>query len=207
MSTSFQVAQADFADALSDGLLGAGTDKFLPMLCAVFMEGTAGDQFVTFTATDRFMLVHRRISTVEPLGESFGALIPADQVKLLIGVHKAARGARRAPAAPLDVTIELPHLTAGSITVPLDTTHEFVKYRSLLPKESTSEIDVLPVNLALLVRVSKMSTYSKRAGVRLRFAGINKHDEGKPPRLIVVEFAGRDDDDVTVILMPMRLPG
>lgn len=201
---TFQVIQGDFVDALSDGLLGAGTDKFLPMLCAVFMEGTAGDQFVTFTATDRFMLVHRRISTVEPLAESFEALIPADQVKLLIGVHKAAR---RAPAAPLDVTIEPPHLTAGSITVPLDTTNEFVRYRSLLPKESTSEIDVLPVNLALLVRVSKMSTYHKGRGVRLRFAGVSKHDEGKPPRMIVVEFAGRDDDDVTVILMPMRLPG
>lgn len=206
MSTSFQVAQGDFADALGDGLLGAGTDKYFPMLCAVFIEGAAGDRFVTFTATDRFMLVHRRISTVEPLAESFQALIPADQAKLLVGVHKAARGARRAPAAPLDINVGPSHLVTGSITVPLDTTHEFIKYRSLLPKESTAEIDVLPVRLALLVRVSKMSTYSKGAGVRLRFAGVSKHEESKSPRVVVAEFPGRTDD-VTVILMPMRLPG
>jgi hypothetical protein len=203
--TKFQVVQGDLVAALNDCLLAAGKDPTRPMLTAVFLEGAAGDQFVTLTSTDRFMLVHCRVNTVDPLDGDVRALIPSEQAKTLVGVHKLPR-TRRGPLEPLDIDVNEFTLTAGQINVPLDVDREFVEYKALFPK-ADAVIDVLPVDLALLLRVQKMSCYHKGRGVRLRFTE-GKHDDAKPPRIIVVDFCDDSANEATkVILMPMRMPG
>lgn len=199
--TEFQVVPGDFVDALGDALIFvAGTGIALPMLAAVYLEGAKGEQSVTFTGTDRFILGQRRINTVEPLTEDFAALIPADQAKTLVGVHKAAIRARRGPGKPgepLQIKVSDAYLTAGQISVPLSDL-EFVKYRNLWPSK-TAEIDELGIDLTLLARLSKLSVFGrgKSKGVRITSSGRN--------RPFSVECLGRTDD-TRIIVMPYRLP-
>lgn len=196
--TEFQVVPGDFVDALGDALIFAANDPTQPILTAVYLEGVKGEQFVTFTATDRFILGQRCINTVEPLTDDVAALIPADQAKTLVGVHKAAVRARRGPGEPLQIKVSDIYLTAGSISVPLDVDHEFVKYRNLWPTK-TAELEAFGIDLALLVRVSKLSVFGRgrSKGVRISFSG-----KGRP---LVVECLGRTDD-TRIIVMPYRLP-
>lgn len=197
--TEFQVVPGDFVDALGDALIFAANDLTLPMISAVYLEGAKGEQSVTFTATDRFILGQRRINTVEPLTEDFAALIPAEQVKIVVGVHKAAARARCRPGVgPLDIKVSANYLTAGQMSVPLDTDHEFVKYRSLWPSKE-AQIEELGVDLALLARLAKLSVFGrgKSKGVRIAPSGKN--------RPFAVECLGRTDD-TRIIVMPYRMP-
>jgi DNA polymerase III sliding clamp (beta) subunit (PCNA family) len=201
-ASAFQVVQGDLINALADGILAAAPAKaMIPALAAVYIEGSAGDKYVTVTATDRLMLLSQRVATVEPLTEDVSALVPADQAKRVVAFHKSARGYELAISATPD------YLAADGITVPLLTDAEFVKFRSLIPHENQlgKDISVLAIDLALMVRVSKMSAYHKGRGVRLRFTEGKEGLYGTPPRLIVVVFPDRDD--VTLLVMPMRMPG
>ncbi len=135
--TSGSVEAAKLAEAVAQTVIAAGRDDALPMTTGIRIE--IEGETLTLAATDRFRLALRTLSWApagpEPL--STAVLVPA---RTLSDAAKTLGGTK-------DVTVSLGSgllgLEAGGrrTTVRLMDL-EFVKYRSLLPSESTTTVDV-----------------------------------------------------------------
>lgn len=202
--TEIQLSQAEFVEAITDAAVAAGKDRDLPVLCAVHMAGKEGESEVTFTATDRFILVRRTVRTAAPLAEDISAMIPTEQVKVLASVLKLTAAERRSgQPAPLAVTVDESKLRAGNVTVPLDDS-EPLKVEHLFDKglQADAEITVLGVDLALLLRVSKLSAHRRGSYTHLHFT---KGYDGNPGMLFVRTGDAELDAATQVVVMPARV--
>jgi len=202
MATTFTAPRLELVNALADAAVGAGTDRTLPMLCAVFLSGDKGAESVTLTATDRFIMIQRVVQLEHALEDDIRALIPLEQVKTLVGVLKLSA---RHPA-PLEVTVDEPYLTVDKISVPLED-REFVKFTSILEgalERQGADINLLAVNLGYLTKIGKLSAAKARKGVaHIRFTPAGHRRGDGQPGSLVVDLG--DDGATRVLLMPARV--
>lgn len=125
-----------FAAAVSQAAVAAGKDDTLPMLTGVRVE-VEGDR-LTLAATDRFRLAVRELTwaPIQPT-MSTAVLVPA---KTLAETARSMAGETEVTIAIADGIIGLAaggrHTTVRLLDV------EFVKYRSLLPSEHSTTVDV-----------------------------------------------------------------
>ncbi|MDQ6658245.1 MAG: DNA polymerase III subunit beta [Actinomycetota bacterium] len=141
--TSGTVDSTTLAEAVAQTVIAAGRDDALPMTTGIRIE--IEGETLTLAATDRFRLALRTLSWVpigpEPL--STAVLVPA---RTLADAAKTLGGSK-------DVMLSLGNGLLGLESAGRRTTVrlmdlEFVKYRSLLPNESTTTIDVPVSDLA-----------------------------------------------------------
>lgn len=144
--TSGTVAAAELAEAVTQTAVAAGKDDTLPMLTGVRVE-IEGER-LTLAATDRFRLAVRELGWAPTTsGVSTAVLVPA----------KTLADAARSMAGESEVTIALGDgligLAAGGrrTTVRLLDV-EFVKYRSLLPTEHTTTVEVSVAELTEAIK-------------------------------------------------------
>lgn len=140
--TSGSVDAAEFAAAVAQTAVAAGKDDTLPMLTGIRLE-IEGEQ-LTLAATDRFRLAVRELtwSPVSP-GISTALLVPA---RTLAEMAKSLSGSGAVTLALGDGLIGF--VADGRRTTVRLLDVEFVKYRSLLPAEHTTTVDVTVAELA-----------------------------------------------------------
>ena len=135
-SASGTVAAAEFAEAVTQVAVAAGRDDTLPMLTGIRME-IEGEK-LTLAATDRFRLAVRELTWTPGQPDlSTAVLVPA---RTLADAAKSLGGATDVVVALGDGLLGLE--AAGRRTTVRLLDVEFVKYRSLLPSEHTTTVDV-----------------------------------------------------------------
>jgi DNA polymerase-3 subunit beta len=144
--SSGTVSASAFADAVSQAAVAAGKDDTLPMLTGIRVE--IDGERITLAATDRFRLAVRELGWAPALPDtSTAVLVPA----------KTLADTARSMAGEGEVTIALGEglmgLAAGGrrTTVRLLDV-EFVKYRSLLPTEHSTTVDVSVAELSEAIK-------------------------------------------------------
>jgi DNA polymerase-3 subunit beta len=145
-AASGTVDSAEFAEAVAQTAIAAGRDDTLPMLTGIRVE-IDGDR-LTLAATDRFRLAVRELAWAPAVPDiSTAVLVPA----------KTLADTARSMAGEGEVTIALGEglmgLAAGGrrTTVRLLDV-EFVKYRSLLPTEHSTTVDVSVAELSEAIK-------------------------------------------------------
>jgi DNA polymerase-3 subunit beta len=134
--TSGTVVAGEFAEAVTQTAIGAGRDDTLPMLTGIRVE-IEGEK-LTLAATDRFRLAVRDLSwTPDKPDMSTAVLVPA---KTLADAAKSLGGATEVTVALGDGLLGL--AAGGRRTTVRLLDVEFIKYRSLLPTEHTTTVDV-----------------------------------------------------------------
>jgi DNA polymerase-3 subunit beta len=140
------VSASAFADAVSQAAVAAGKDDTLPMLTGIRVE--IDGERITLAATDRFRLAVRELGWAPAVPDtSTAVLVPA----------KTLADTARSMAGEGEVTIALGEglmgLAAGGrrTTVRLLDV-EFVKYRSLLPTEHSTTVDVSVAELSEAIK-------------------------------------------------------
>jgi DNA polymerase-3 subunit beta len=206
-STAGTVDSDAFAEAVSQVAVAAGRDDTLPMLTGVRLE--IEDDLVTLAATDRYRLAVREFAwRPETPGLSAAVLVPA---------RTLADAAKTLTSGP-EVTLSLSSGGSGEGILGLSgkdrqtTTRlldaEFVKYRAIMPSESSSFAS-LPVGLftdaakrvALVAERGTPLRCEFTAGqVTLRAGGTD--DEGQAEERCDVEF---DGDPLTIGFNPTFL--
>lgn len=189
--TSGTVDAAALAEAVAQTVVAAGRDDALPMTTGIRIE-IEGD-VLTFAATDRFRLALRTLgwSPSQP-DTSTAVLVPA---RTLSDAAKSLGGTK-------DVTIALGGgllgLAAGGrrTTVRLMDL-EFVKYRSLLPTESTTTVDVPVAELAdAIKRVSLVTDRGHHLRLQVTDGALTLtaggDDEGRAEEDLAVEADGAE---------------
>lgn len=141
-----EVAGDAFAQAVAQVAVAAGKDDTLPMLTGIRVE--IDGERITLAATDRFRLAVRELGWAPALPDtSTAVLVPA----------KTLADTARSMAGEGEVTIALGEglmgLAAGGrrTTVRLLDV-EFVKYRSLLPTEHSTTVDVSVAELSEAIK-------------------------------------------------------
>jgi DNA polymerase-3 subunit beta len=206
-STAGMVDSDAFAEAVSQVAVAAGRDDTLPMLTGVRLE--IEDDLVTLAATDRYRLAVREFAwRPETPGLSAAVLVPA---------RTLADAAKTLTSGP-EVTLSLSSGGSGEGILGLSgkdrqtTTRlldaEFVKYRAIMPNESSS-FATLPVGLftdaakrvALVAeRGTPLRCEFTPGQVTLRAGGTD--DEGQAEERCDVEF---DGDPLTIGFNPTFL--
>jgi len=206
-STAGTVDSDAFAEAVSQVAVAAGRDDTLPMLTGVRLE--IEDDLVTLAATDRYRLAVREFAwRPETPGLSAAVLVPA---------RTLADAAKTLTSGP-EVTLSLSSGGSGEGILGLSgkdrqtTTRlldaEFVKYRAIMPSESSS-FATLPVGLftdaakrvALVAeRGTPLRCEFTPGQVTLRAGGTD--DEGQAEERCDVEF---DGDPLTIGFNPTFL--
>lgn len=209
MTPQFTVPQGVFVDAIADALIAAAKPgAYVPAIEAVHLAGDKGAESVTVTGTDRFLLIQRVIHLDEPLTEAIDALIPYEHAQTIVGVLKLKA---RQQVPPLVVKVgELPgYLTAGNLSVPLNTADQYVKVGSFFEntEQSDESINLLGLNVELVGKLGKLSAFRRVRGCKtigLRFSGAsgNRVSPGSPDMLRV---RIGDNDDLRIILMAARV--
>jgi DNA polymerase-3 subunit beta len=146
--TSGTIAPGEFAEAVTQTAVAAGRDDTLPMLTGIRVE-IEGEK-LTLAATDRFRLAVRELSwTPDKPDVSTAVLVPA---RTLADAAKSLAGAN-ATEVTMGLGDGLLGLAAGGrrTTVRLLDV-EFVKYRSLLPSEHTTTLDVPASDLSEAIK-------------------------------------------------------
>jgi len=191
-AASGKVDAAAFAEAVVQTAVAAGRDDTLPMLTGVRVE-IEGEK-LTLAATDRFRLAVRELSwTPDAPDMSTAVLVPArtlaDAAKSLGGSHEVIvglgdgllglqAGGRRTTVRLLDV--------------------EFVKYRSLLPNEHTTTVDVRARELGEAIkRVALVTDRGHHLRMQVTDAGVltltaGGDDEGRAEEDLGVEADGAE---------------
>ena len=135
-ASSGKVDASAFAEAVVQTAVAAGRDDTLPMLTGVRVE-IEGEK-LTLAATDRFRLAVRELSwTPDAPDMSTAVLVPA---RTLADAAKSLGGAKEVVVGLGDGLLGLQAGGRRTTVRLLDV--EFVKYRSLLPSEHTTTIDV-----------------------------------------------------------------
>jgi len=208
MPSAAGVVDSDaFAEAVSQVAVAAGRDDTLPMLTGVRLE-IEGD-LVTLAATDRYRLAVREFAwRPETPGLSAAVLVPA---------RTLADAAKTLTSGP-EVVLSLSSGGSGEGILGLTGKHrqtttrlldaEFVKYRAIMPNESSS-FATLPVGLftdaakrvALVAeRGTPLRCEFSQGQVTLRAGGTD--DEGQAEERCDVEF---DGDPLTIGFNPTFL--
>ena len=135
-ATSGTVVAAEFAEAVTQTAVAAGRDDTLPMLTGIRVE-IEGEK-LTLAATDRFRLAVRDLSwTPDKPDMSTAVLVPA---RTLADAAKSLGGSTEVTVALGDGLLGL--AAGGRRTTVRLLDVEFVKYRSLLPSEHTTTLDL-----------------------------------------------------------------
>jgi DNA polymerase-3 subunit beta len=196
MPSSAGLVDSDvFAEAVSQVAVAAGRDDTLPMLTGVRLE--IEDDLITLAATDRYRLAVREFAwRPETPGVSAAVLVPA---------RTLADAAKTLTSGP-EIVLSLASGSAGEGILGLSgkdrqtTTRlldaEFVKYRAIMPSESSSHA-TLPVSLftdaakrvALVAeRGTPLRCEFTEGQVTLRAGGAD--EEGQAEERCDVEFDG-----------------
>ena len=134
------------AEAVAQTVVAAGRDDTLPMLTGIRVE-IEGDK-LTLAATDRFRLAVRELGwTPDTPDMSTAVLVPA---RTLADAAKTLGGAATVTVALGDGLLGLQAGGRRTTVRLLDV--EFVKYRSLLPSEHTTTVDVPVSELVEAIR-------------------------------------------------------
>jgi DNA polymerase-3 subunit beta len=208
MPHSAGVVDSDvFAEAVGQVAVAAGRDDTLPMLTGVRVE--IEDDLITLAATDRYRLAVREFAwRPETPGTSSAVLVPARTLA------DAARTLTSGPEIVLSLSsggsgegiLGLSGKDRQTTTRLLDA--EFVKYRAIMPSESTSSA-LLPVSLftdaakrvALVAdRGTPLRCEFTPGQVTLRAGGTD--EEGQAEERCDVEF---DGDPLTIGFNPTFL--
>jgi DNA polymerase-3 subunit beta len=208
MPSSAGVVDSDvFAEAVAQVAVAAGRDDTLPMLTGVRLE--IDDDRVTLAATDRYRLAVREFAwRPETAGVSAAVLVPA---------RTLAEAARTLTSGP-EIVVSLSSGGSGEGILGLSgkdrqtTTRlldaEFVKYRAIMPSESSANA-TLPVvqftdaakRVALVAeRGTPLRCEFTPGQVTLRAGGSD--DEGQAEERCDVEF---DGDPLTIGFNPTFL--
>jgi DNA polymerase-3 subunit beta len=208
MPSSAGVVDSDvFAEAVAQVAVAAGRDDTLPMLTGVRLE--IDDDRVTLAATDRYRLAVREFAwRPETAGVSAAVLVPA---------RTLAEAARTLTSGP-EIVVSLSSGGSGEGILGLSgkdrqtTTRlldaEFVKYRAIMPSESSAHA-TLPVvqftdaakRVALVAeRGTPLRCEFTPGQVTLRAGGSD--DEGQAEERCDVEF---DGDPLTIGFNPTFL--
>ncbi|MGR7024582.1 DNA polymerase III subunit beta [Geodermatophilus sp. URMC 62] len=208
MPSSAGVVDSDvFAEAVAQVAVAAGRDDTLPMLTGVRLE--IDDDRVTLAATDRYRLAVREFAwRPESAGVSAAVLVPA---------RTLAEAARTLTSGP-EIVVSLSSGGSGEGILGLSgkdrqtTTRlldaEFVKYRAIMPSESSANA-TLPVvqftdaakRVALVAeRGTPLRCEFTPGQVTLRAGGSD--DEGQAEERCDVEF---DGDPLTIGFNPTFL--
>ena len=140
------VSAAQFAEAVAQTAVAAGRDDTLPMLTGIRME-IEGDR-LTLAATDRFRLAVRELGwTPGSASMSTAVLVPA---KTLADTARSLAGDTEVTIALGDGLIGLQGGGRRTTVRLLDV--EFVKYRSLLPTEHTTTVEVPVAELSEAIK-------------------------------------------------------
>jgi DNA polymerase III subunit beta len=140
------VEAAAFAEAVAQTAISAGRDDTLPMLTGVRIE-IEGDK-LTLAATDRFRLAVRELGwTPDAPNLSTAVLVPA---RTLADAAKTLGGASTVVVGLGDGLLGLQAGGRRTTVRLLDV--EFVKYRSLLPNQSTTTVEVPVSELTEAIR-------------------------------------------------------
>ncbi|MET3808119.1 DNA polymerase-3 subunit beta [Nakamurella sp. UYEF19] len=135
-AASGKVDAAAFAEAVVQTAVAAGRDDTLPMLTGVRVE-IEGEK-LTLAATDRFRLAVRELTwTPDAPDMSTAVLVPA---RTLADAAKSLGGSNEVIVGLGDGLLGLQAGGRRTTVRLLDV--EFVKYRSLLPSEHTTTVDV-----------------------------------------------------------------
>jgi DNA polymerase-3 subunit beta len=140
------VSAAAFAEAVTQTAVAAGKDDTLPMLTGIRVE-IEGER-ITLAATDRFRLAVRELAWAPASASaSTAVLVPA----------KTLADTARSMAGETEVTVALTDGLIGFAAGGRRTTVrlldvEFVKYRSLLPTEHTTTVEVSAQELAEAIK-------------------------------------------------------
>ena len=135
-AASGKVDASAFAAAVTQTAVAAGRDDTLPMLTGVRVE-IEGDK-LTLAATDRFRLAVRELTwTPDAPDMSTAVLVPA---RTLADAAKSLGGSNEVIVGLGDGLLGLQAGGRRTTVRLLDV--EFVKYRSLLPSEHTTTVDV-----------------------------------------------------------------
>jgi DNA polymerase-3 subunit beta len=136
-ATAGTVDAAAFAEAVAQTAVAAGRDDTLPMLTGIRVE--LEPERLTLAATDRFRLAVRELPwTAQDASTSTAVLVPA---------RTLADAAKTIGAGGATVTVSLGEGLLGLSSAGRQTTVrlldvEFVKFRSLLPSQHTTTVDV-----------------------------------------------------------------
>lgn len=140
------VGAAQLAEAVAQTAVAAGRDDTLPMLTGVRVE-IEGEK-LTLAATDRFRLAVRELGwTPGSADMSTAVLVPA---KTLADTARSMAGETEVTIALGDGLIGLQGGGRRTTVRLLDV--EFVKYRSLLPTEHTTTVDVSVAELSEAIK-------------------------------------------------------
>ncbi len=217
-TTAGVIGADDFAAAVQQVAIAAGRDDTLPVLTGVRIE--IEDDRVTLAATDRYRLAVRELRwQPERSGLSLVALVPA---RTLADTAKALTGGAQvtvslATGGTSDGLIGFSGRGAAGQTGDRRTTArlldgEYVKYRSLLPSESSANAFV--ETGGFIEAVKRVSLVAPRnTPVRLTFSGgqvaleAGTSDEAQASESIDAKFVSRDGstDEFSIAFNPSYL--
>jgi DNA polymerase-3 subunit beta len=186
------IKSSEFIEAVNQTTIAAGRDDSLPMLTGVRMEIT--DSKITLAATDRYRLAVKEINW-QPKNkiEDKALLIPA---RMLGEAAKGFSGTQEVSVGLADGTEKIIGFSADQKQTTsrlLDA--EFPKYRSLLPTEEQTGVDIsVSELLEALKRVELVA--ERNTPIRLEFgkseltlrAGAG--DEATAEELVAIDFTG-----------------
>lgn len=140
--SSGTVVAGELAEAVSQTVVAAGRDDSIPFLTGIRVE-IEGDK-LTLVATDRFRLAVRELAWTPSVPDmSTAVLVPA---RTLADAAKTLSGADTVTVALGDGLLGLQAGGRRTTVRLLDV--EFIKYRNLLPNESSTTVDVAVTELA-----------------------------------------------------------
>ncbi len=191
-AASGKVDAAAFAEAVVQTAVAAGRDDTLPMLTGVRVE-IEGEK-LTLAATDRFRLAVRELSwTPDAPDMSTAVLVPA---RTLADAAKSLGGSNEVIVGLGDGLLGLQAGGRRTTVRLLDV--EFVKYRSLLPSEHTTTVDVRAGELGEAIkRVALVTDRGHHLRMQVTEAGVltltaGGDDEGRAEEDLGVEADGAE---------------
>lgn len=191
-AASGKVDASAFAEAVVQTAVAAGRDDTLPMLTGVRIE-IEGEK-LTLAATDRFRLAVRELSwTPDAPDMSTAVLVPA---RTLADAAKSLGGSSEVIVGLGDGLLGLQAGGRRTTVRLLDV--EFVKYRSLLPNEHTTTVDVPVGELAEAIkRVALVTDRGHHLRMQVTEAGVltltaGGDDEGRAEEDLGVEADGAE---------------
>lgn len=189
--TSGTIDSAAFAEAVAQTVVAAGRDDALPMTTGIRLE--IEGETLTLAATDRFRLALRTLPwTPTDPAISTALLVPA---RTLSDAAKSLGGSKDVTVALGDGLLGLQ--AGGRRTTVRLMDLEFVKYRSLLPNESTTTVDVPVQELAdAIKRVSLVTDRGHHLRLQVSDGALTLtaggDDEGRAEEDLPVEADGAE---------------
>lgn len=168
------VRAKDLAEALSDALLFASRDPYVPIINAVRFESDGST--LTLVATDRYAL---GIRTITAPSEPFEFVLPYADTQDLIGLLKTRwHSHKRGPEVSLQVENGVLTVATANLSVRYDQAiGEFPKWQKLADqiKSNKAKPDVgdFAVNPLLLAKFARVSTVGPTSPLSIKTTGVS----------------------------------